>query len=95
MNKDKRRRFSADFKAKVALEALKGEQTLVELATRFDVHPSMIAQWKRLAVEGLAQVFSDGSGKLEKVSEAQIKNLRAKIGQLTIERDFLARACGR
>ncbi len=94
MSKSKRRRFSAEFKAKVALAALKGEQTLAELASRFDLHPNMIAQWKRQAVEGLAQVFSDGSGKREEVSEAQIKELHAKIGQLTIERDFLARASG-
>lgn len=95
MNKGKRRRFSVDFKAKVALEALKGEQTLAELATRFDVHPTMIGQWKRQAVDGLAQVFSEGPAKREEASEAQIKELHAKIGQLTIERDFLARASGR
>lgn len=95
MSKGTRRRFSAEFKAKVALEALKGEQTLAELASRFDLHLNMIAQWKRQAVEGLAQVFSDGSAKQEEISEAQIKELHAKIGQLTIERDFLARASGR
>lgn len=95
MSKVKRRRFSVDFKAKVALEALKGEQTLAALATRFDVHPTMIGQWKRQAVESLAQVFSDGSAKREEVSEAQLKELHAKIGQLTIERDFLAGASGR
>jgi transposase len=58
MSKNKRRRFSADFKAKVALEALKGEQTLSELAARFDLHPNMIAQWKRQATEGMAEVFA-------------------------------------
>lgn len=55
----------------------------------------MIGQWKRQAVRGLAQVFSDGSAKQEEASETQIKELHAKIGQLTIERDFLARASGR
>lgn len=95
MSNGKRRRFSAEFKAKVALAALKGEQTLSELAARFEVHPTMIAQWKRQAVEGLEQVFSDSSAKREEVSEAQIKELHAKIGQLTIERDFLAKASGR
>jgi transposase len=58
MSKTKRRRFSADFKAKVALEAIKGEQTLSELSARFDLHPNMIAQWKRQAIEGMAEVFS-------------------------------------
>ena len=95
MSKGTLRRFSAEFKAKVALEALKGEQTMAELASRFDLHPNMIAQWKRQAVEGLAQVFSDGTAKREEVSETQIKELHAKIGPLTIERDFLARASGR
>ena len=95
MSKNKRRRFSADFKAKVALEALKGEQTLSELAARFDLHPNMIAQWKRQAVEGMAEVFSSKGSKRKEVGETQIKELHAKIGQLTIERDFLAKASGR
>ena len=95
MSKTKRRRFSADFKAKVALEALKGEQTLSELATRFDLHPNMIAQWKRQATEGMVEVFSSKTARREEVGEAQIKDLHAKIGQLTIERDFLAKASGR
>ena len=95
MSKTKRRRFSADFKAKVALEALKCEQTLSELATRFDLHPNMIAQWKRQATEGMVEVFSSKTARREEVGEAQIKDLHAKIGQLTIERDFLAKASGR
>ena len=95
MSKTKRRRFSADFKAKVALEALKGEQTLAELAARFDLHPNMIAQWKRQATEGLADVFSSKGSKPKEVGEAQIRELHAKIGQLTIGRDFLAKASGR
>ena len=95
MSKTKRRRFSADFKAKVALEALKGEQTLSELAARFELHPNMIAQWKRQAIEGMVDVFSSKLARREEIGEAQIKDLHAKIGQLTIERDFLAKASGR
>ena len=95
MSKNKGRRFSADFKARVALEALKGERTLSELASRFDLHPNMIAQWKRQATEGMADVFSSKAAKRKEVGEAQIKELHAKIGQLTIERDFLAKASGR
>ena len=96
MSKNKRRRFSADFKAKVALEALKGEQTLSQSwRLDFDLHPNMIAQWKRQATEGMAEVFSSKGSKRKEVGEAQIKELHAKIGQLTIERDFLAKASGR
>ena len=95
MSKNKRRRFSADFKTKVALEALKGEETLSELAARFDLHPNMIAQWKRQAVEGMAEVFATKGSRHKELGEAQIKELHAKIGQLTIERDFLAKASGR
>lgn len=95
MSKAKRRRFSAEFKAKVALEALKGESTLAELATRFEVHPNLIAQWKRQVSEGLVEVFSGKANRNEVAGETQIKELHAKIGQLTIERDFLARASGR
>ncbi|MCB2187800.1 MAG: transposase [Deltaproteobacteria bacterium] len=95
MSKAKRRRFSAEFKAKVALEALKGEQTLSELAVRYEIHPNMIAQWKRQAAEGLVEVFSGKAGRSDVAGEAQIRELHAKIGQLTIERDFLARASGR
>ncbi len=95
MSKNKRRRFSADFKAKVALEALQGEQTLSELAARFDIHPNMIAQWKRQAIEGMAEVFSSKGKRHKEIGDAQVKELHAKIGQLIIERDFLAKASGR
>jgi transposase len=95
MSKTKRRRFSAEFKAKVALEALRGEQTLSELAAKFDLHPNMITQWKRQAAEGMAEVFAGKSARREDLGEARIKELHAKIGQLTIERDFLAKASGR
>jgi len=93
--KNKRKRYSAEFKAKVAKEAIKGEETLAQLATRFGVHPNQVAQWKKQALEGLTDIFA---GKPEKVShsrEAEIKELHAKIGQLTVERDFLVKVSGR
>ena len=93
--KAKRKRYSGEFKAKVALGALKGEQTMAQLSARFGVHPAMIAKWKKEAVDGLAQVFVDKRKKHEKDTEAQIKELHAKIGQLTVERDFLSKAFGR
>jgi transposase len=62
MSKNRRKRYSAEFKAKVALQALKGESTVQELASRFGVHPNMIAQWKRQAIEGMAESFRIKSG---------------------------------
>ena len=87
-----RRKFSAEFKAKVALEALSGELTLAELASKYDVHPTMIAGWKRLAKEGMVACFSGKAAAVKKDSEAEIRELHAKIGQLTVEKDFLERA---
>ena len=95
MSKMKRKRYSAEFKAKVALEAIKGEQTLAELATRFSLHSNMITNWKRQAIKNMADAFSSKSEKNDSLNEAQITELHAKIGQLTIERDFLAKAFGR
>ncbi len=91
----KRRNFSAALKAKVALEALRGDQTLAELASRHKVHPNLIAKWKRQASEGMVDVFSGKKGARDSSYEAEIKELHAKIGELTVEKDFLARAFGR
>jgi transposase len=95
MSKTKRKRYSAEFKAKVALEAIKGEQTLADLATRFGLHPNLITNWKRQAVNNMADAFSGKAKKNASADEAQVKELHAKIGQLIIERDFLAKAFGR
>ena len=93
----KRKRYSAEFKAKVALEALRGELTAAQLASKHGIHQTMVGEWKRQAVEGLAAVFSDRSAVQEttKSSEAEVEKLHAKIGQLLVERDFLAKAFGR
>jgi transposase len=91
----KRKRYSADFKAKVALEALKGELTLSQLATKHGVHQTMIAAWRKQAVEGLAGVFSGKAEAIEGAREGEIDKLHAKIGQLVVERDFLSKAFGR
>ena len=92
-----RKRYSAEFKAKVALEALRGELTTPQLATKHGIHPTMVGEWKRQAMEGLTAVFVDRSVAQEtaKSSEAEIERLHAKIGQLVVERDFLAKASGR
>lgn len=95
MSNTKRKRYSAEFKAKVALEAIKGEQTISELGSRYGLHPNMIANWKRQAIENMADTFLSKKERNSDSSEARIKDLHAKIGQLTVERDFLAKAFGR
>ncbi len=91
----KRRNFSAAFKAKVALEALRGDQTLAELASRHKVHPNLITKWKRQASAGMVDVFSGKKGARDSSHEVEIKDLHAKIGELTVEKDFLSKAFGR
>lgn len=85
----KRRQFSAEFKASVALEAIRGELTLAELARKHEVHPNMITGWKRQLTQEAAGIFVRGGNDQDKASEARINELHAKIGQLTIEKDFL------
>lgn len=95
MSKSKRNRYSAEFKAKVALDAIKGERTISELGTRYGLHPNMITNWKRQAVENLAETFSTKAERTRTDDDPQIKELHAKIGQLTVERGFLAKAFSR
>ena len=90
-----RRRFTADFKAKVALEALRGDKTIQEIATRHKVHPNQVSAWKRQAVDGLGSVFSNGADKARMDHDSEVHDLHAKIGQLTVERDFLAKGLKR
>ena len=92
MTRRPRRNHGAAFKAKVALEAIKGEQTLSELAERFQVHPNQIAQWKKKLLAEEEQVFASGK---KPASGPNIKDLHAKIGQLAMENDFLSVALGR
>jgi len=91
----KRRRFMADFKARVALEALRGDKTIQEIASRHKVHPNQVSGWKRQAVDGLGEIFSNGADKAGADHEVEVHDLHAKIGQLTVERDFLARGLAR
>ena len=88
MAKRPRRNHSPVFKAKVALAALKGERTLSELAQQFDVHPNQVTQWKAQLLEGAASVFS-GGGAEPATPSVDLKSLHAKIGELTLENDFL------
>jgi len=91
----KRRNFSPDFKAKVALAAIRGDGTIAELASRYQVHPNMITKWKREALSGLKESFAKGSPRSRDDREAEIKTLQAKVGELIVERDFLAKAFDR
>ena len=96
--KRSRRKFTAAFKAKVAIEALKERQTLAELAEKFELHPNQISQWKQEFIAGSEQVFEPGKGKASSSSaeqvtgEAELQQLYAKIGQLQMERDFLKKS---
>jgi len=91
----KRRKFAPEFKAKVALEALAGELTLAELAAKHDIHPNLIQQWRQHAKESMPDLFSGNATAHQTSREAEIKVLQAKVGELTIEKDFLAKAFGR
>jgi len=86
----RRNRYSAGFKAKVALSALRNDETMAELATRFGVHPTMINAWKRSLVESAAEIFQKGH-KSKRQNETQVDELYRQIGKLQVERDFLSK----
>ena len=91
----KRRSFSAAFKAKVALAAIRGQNTVAELAQHFDVHPNQITQWKAQLQDGAAGVFGSAGGAGANIPTVDVKSLHAKIGELTLENDFLEVALGK
>ena len=90
-----RKRYSADFKAKVALEAIRGELTVTQLVAKHGVHQTLINAWKKQAMDGMAGVFSGRAEAAETAREGELEKLHAKIGQLVVERDFLRKAFGR
>jgi transposase len=95
MGKVTRKRYTVECKAKVALEAMKGELTLAELAAKHSVRQTMIAAWKRQAIERMVLSFSGKPEAAAACSPAEVDLLHAKIGQLVVERDFLAKGLSR
>ncbi len=95
MTRRSRRNHSPAFKAKVALAALREEETLAQLAERFDLHPNQITQWKQQLLERAGEIFSGSAPSSGEVTHSDLKELHAKIGQLALENDFLSGALGR
>jgi len=87
----KRKQYSPELKTRVALVAIRGDGTIAELAQKYSLHPNMIVKWKREAVDGMKESFNR-KGKKNLIPDNEIKTLQAKIGELVVERDFLARA---
>ena len=87
----KRRNHDAAFKARVALEALKGERTAAELATAYGVHPTMIHQWKKALLDGAVDIFERGPRQRAEIDESAVREPHAKVGELAVANDFLSR----
>lgn len=89
MTRRPRRNHSAAFKAKVAIAAIKGDRTIAQIADQFDVHPNQVTAWKSQLEGGAAEVFDNGGGAAASAPAVDVKALHAKIGELTLENDFL------
>jgi len=90
----KRSRYSAELKAKVALEAIRGQKTVNEIASQFDVHPNQVGTWKKQALESLPAVFSNGKARSREEEQARLDALYQQIGQLQVELSFLKKRTG-
>ncbi|WP_169309339.1 transposase [Desulforhopalus sp. IMCC35007] len=91
--KKQRRKHTAAFKARVALEAIKGLKTMSEIAAEFEIHPVMVSNWKKEMLEHLPELFESKNTRKEKDTEKDKEQLHSKVGQLTMEVDFLEKKC--
>ena len=94
MTTRKRRQFTAEFKARVAIEAIKGQKTIQEIVAHYEVHPNMITTWKRQALAELPQVFSDQRSRAAESDEALKDALYQQIGKLQVQLDWLKKKSG-
>lgn len=94
MTKRRRRNHSPSFKAKVAMAAIREDKTLAELAQQYDVHPNQIQDWKKRLMAEAEHIFGNGNAQADNAAEEKVEALHAKIGELTMERDFLSKALG-
>jgi transposase-like protein len=90
----RRRNHSPEFKARVALSAIRGDETMYELSQRYGIHSNLIVKWKKQLSEQALEVFASGRG-LSLDREGEVKALQAKLGEVTMENDFLSKALGR
>ena len=95
MTKQSRRKFSAEFKAKVALEAIKNEKTMAELGHQFEINPVTISKWKNEFLERMSVIFENGTSNKSHESTPDLDKLYAQIGQLKVENDFLKKSARR
>ena len=93
--KKNRKQYSPDFKAKVAMEAIKGQETIAELAIRFEIHPTQITKWKRELIAGAGNIFGADPNKKIKDEKGLINQLYQQIGQLKVEKEFLEKGLER
>ncbi len=93
--KGNRKKHSPSFKAKVALEAIKGEETVAQIASRYEVHPNLVTRWRKELQENAAGIFGEEHPRKKKQDENLVAQLYQQIGQLKVERDFLESALRR